>query len=149
MNVICISFHFRDQIVPPRQKKKMEAQYVSNNLELVRRGREHQGYVDSYANTTLRAEYNLTEQIYVINQENTITAHYSWVKGHQGNTKNNDELSLLAQLNVEADALARKFQEDWKPHPKSVCLASVTCNAVNFRGCSHKPIQTSPSTRIH
>ena len=90
----------------------MKAQYVSNNMELVKKGKEHQDCVKSCANTTLRAEYDLTEEIYLINRGNTINAKYSWVKGHQDNTKTSDKLSLLAQLNVEADALTGTFQED-------------------------------------
>ena len=61
----------------------------------------------------MRAEYDLIEQIYMTNRENKIKAHYSWGKGHQDNTKSSDELSLLAQLNVEADKLAGKFHTDY------------------------------------
>ena len=43
--------------------KIMKVKYVSNNMGLVKRGQEHRSYVDLYANTTLQAEYDLTEQI--------------------------------------------------------------------------------------
>ena len=72
----------------------MKVKYVSDNTELVKRGREHKNYVELYANTILRAEYDLTEQIYMTNQENKIQAQYSWVKGHQDNIKSSKELSL-------------------------------------------------------
>ena len=45
------------------QDKEMRVQYASNNMELGKRGREHQDYMELYKNTTLRAEYDLTEQI--------------------------------------------------------------------------------------
>ena len=47
------------------------------------------------------------------NRENKIKAKYSLVKGHQDDTKSSEELSLLAQLNVEADALAGKLQDNF------------------------------------
>ena len=42
------------------QEKVLKVKYVSDNLELVKRGQEHKTYEESYANTTLRAEYDLT-----------------------------------------------------------------------------------------
>ena len=59
------------------QERVMKVKHVNDNMELVKRGREHRNYVESYANITLRAEYYLTEQIYMTNRENKIQAHYS------------------------------------------------------------------------
>ena len=56
----------------------------SDNLELSIRETDHSGYEDSYnPDTTLRAEYNFTEHIFLINKANQIKATYSWIKGHQ------------------------------------------------------------------
>ena len=46
------------------QERVTKVKFVSDNMELVKRGREHQSYVESYVNATLRAEYDLTEQTY-------------------------------------------------------------------------------------
>ena len=62
------------------QDNVMPIQYVSDKMELVKRGREHRTYVESYANTALRAEYDLTEQIYMTSRENKIKAKHSGVK---------------------------------------------------------------------
>ena len=43
------------------QDKVMQVQYVSDSMKLMKRGRDHQDYVELYVNTTLRAEYDLTE----------------------------------------------------------------------------------------
>ena len=58
----------------------IKMRYISDNLELINRGIEHGGYEESYPNTTLRAEYHVAEQIYLINQAHKIEATYSWVK---------------------------------------------------------------------
>ena len=49
------------------QEKVMKVKYVSDNMELVKRGREHKTYKEYYANTILRVEYDLIEQIYMTN----------------------------------------------------------------------------------
>ena len=87
-----------------------------------------------YANTTLRAEYDLTEQIYLTNWENKIKAKYSWVKGHQDDTKSSDELSLLAQLNVEADALVGKFQEGYGRYSPRMPVLPASSAVLAIRG---------------
>ena len=67
-------------------------------------GREHKGYKNSFPNTTLRAEHDLTEQI-----AHLIRLSYSWVNGYQDNEIAATELSLLAQLNIEADQITAYF----------------------------------------
>ena len=123
------------------QDNVTRVQYVSDNIELVKQGQEHWSYVKSYANTTLRAEYDLTEQIYMTNQENKIKAKYSWVKGHQDDTKSSEELSLLAQLNVEVDALAGKILEDYDRYsPWVPVLPASSAMLTKRRSLDHKPL---------
>ena len=43
---------------------QIKVQYVSDNLELINKGKEYKGYDDPYPSGTLRAEYDVTEQIY-------------------------------------------------------------------------------------
>ena len=47
------------------KERVVKVKYVNDNMEVVKRGREHKTYKESDANTTLRAEYDLTEQIYI------------------------------------------------------------------------------------
>ena len=86
--------------------KQLDVRYISDNMEIIKRGREHKEYTESYANTTLRAEYDVTEQIHVTNHANNIVPTYMWVKGHQDKDTPKRFLPLLAQLNIEADELA-------------------------------------------
>ena len=62
-----------------------------------------------YLNTTLRAEYDIIEQIYQINKLHEVTALFHWVQGHQDRNKEIDGLPIEAQLNIGADALADKW----------------------------------------
>ena len=48
---------------------KIKMKYISANLEFINGGIEHGGYKESYPNTNLRAEYEMIEQIYLINQD--------------------------------------------------------------------------------
>ena len=105
-------------------------------MELVKRGREHKTYEEPYANTTLRAEYDLTEQLYMTNQENKIQANYSWVKGHQDNLNSSKRLSLIAQLNVEADELAENFQADYGQYCPRVPVFPASPAMLAIRGVS-------------
>ena len=118
------------------QEKVMKVKYMSDNMELVKREREHKTYEKSYAKTTLRAEYDLTEQTYMTNQENKIQAQYSWVKGYQDNTKSSEKLSLLAQLNVEADELAGKFQANHGQYCPRVPVFPASRAMLAIRGVS-------------
>ena len=40
--------------------KQLDVRYISDNMELIKRGREHKEYTESYANTTLRAAVSYT-----------------------------------------------------------------------------------------
>ena len=42
--------------------------YVSDNLELIKRNKEHLNYKNPYPNDTFSAEFDITEQIYLTNQ---------------------------------------------------------------------------------
>ena len=57
--------------------------YVSDNLELIKRNKEHLNYTDPYPNNTLAAEFDITEQIYLRNESYNIEAPFQHVYGHQ------------------------------------------------------------------
>ena len=48
--------------------------YVSDNLELINRNKEHLNYTNPYPNNILAAEFDITEQIYLTNQTHKIDA---------------------------------------------------------------------------
>ena len=105
-------------------------------MELIKRGREHKEYTESYANTTLRAEYDVTEQIHVTNHANNIIPTYMWVKGHQDKNTPKRFLPLLAQLNIEADELAGQFQLDHSKYAPIVPLLPASPAILAIRGIS-------------
>ena len=82
--------------------------YVSDNLELINRNKEHLNYTDPYPNDTLVAEFDITEQIYLTNQTYNIKVSLQHVYRHQ-DTRSRGKLSAEAILNVEADRLAREY----------------------------------------
>lgn len=67
-------------------------------------------------NQTLQSEWDIVAEIRSTLQHYTDEDRpkYAWVKGHQDRKKAYNELSLRAQLNVDADALAEEYI---KAHP--------------------------------
>ena len=66
-----------------RKRTNIETKYVSDNLELINRSKEHLNYNNLYPNTTLLAEYDITEQIYLTYKTDKIGASFQHVYGHQ------------------------------------------------------------------
>ena len=128
---IALLQQYRQENITP-----VKVQYTSDNLELIRRELKHTNYRDSYPNTTLTAEYDVTEQIYLTNQSNQIEATYSWVRGHQDQYRNTSELSLEAKLNIEADKLAGDFQQQYGKHIPIVPLLPSSPAMLSIRGIS-------------
>ena len=84
--------------------------YVSDNLEIINRNKEHLNYTDLYPNDTLAAEYDTTEQIYLTNQTYKINASFQHVYEHQ-DTRSRGNFLAEATLNVDADRLAGEYQD--------------------------------------
>ena len=84
--------------------------YISDNLELINRNKEHLDYTNLYPNNTLAAEFDITEQIYLTNQTYDIKASFQHVYGHQ-DTRSRGEMSTEAILNVETNRLAGEYQD--------------------------------------
>ena len=53
-----------------KHKKQIDIKivYVSNNLQLINKSKEHANYTDPYPNNTLSSEFHITEQIYWTNK---------------------------------------------------------------------------------
>lgn len=65
-----------------------------------------------FPNETIKAKYDVTEQIYCTVTTYKLDASYHWVKGHQDDHTPVEELPIAAQLNVESDKLAGIYQEE-------------------------------------
>ena len=84
----------------------LEFHFYADNMELIQRQQDHKTYIDPYPNATLKAEFDLVEQIYLTIQKYQLKAIFRHVKGHQDDKCEYKDLSLESQLNVDADALA-------------------------------------------
>ena len=84
--------------------------YLSDNLELINRNKEHLKYTNPYPNNTLSPEFDITKHIYLTNQIYNIKASFQHVYGHQ-DTRSRGEMSTEVILNVEEDRLAGKYQD--------------------------------------
>jgi hypothetical protein len=73
---------------------------------------EHKYYEEPYPNATLASEYDIIEEIYKTCKIYNIKSSYYWVRGHQDKHTSYDDLSLEAQLNVDADWYAGKYQDE-------------------------------------
>ena len=84
--------------------------YVSDNLELINRSKEHLNYISQYPNNMLSAEFNITEKIYLTDKTYKIEASFQHAYGHQ-DTRLRRKMSIKVILNVEADRLAENYQD--------------------------------------
>ena len=82
-------------IAKHRKRTDIKIKYVSNNLELMNRSKEHLNYIDLYPNNTLSAEFDITEQIYLTNKTDKIKAPFQHVHGHQDTKYWNTNSSTL------------------------------------------------------
>jgi len=68
-------------------------------------------------NSTNTSDWDVVNEINHTLQEMTFPVFVEWIKGHQDDKKPYHELTLLAQLNVDADRAAGEFQ-DQHGHPR-------------------------------
>lgn len=61
------------------QRNSLSTSNFSDNQELIRRLRIHQEYKIPFPNETIRAEFDLIEQIYSTLSESGLTIQYGWV----------------------------------------------------------------------
>ena len=72
-----------------------------------------------YPNSTMEAEWDILAEIWeTLEQlERSRPISITWIKGHQDDTTQKDNLSLPAQLNIEADELADQYIQNHPDHP--------------------------------
>ena len=97
-------------MVKHRKCTNIKIKYISNNLELINRSKEYLNYINPYPKSTLSAEFDITEQIYLTNKTYKIEASFQHVYGHW-DTKPRRKMSIKAILNVEADRLVEDYQD--------------------------------------
>ena len=95
------------------QRSTMNTRNYSDNQELIRRLIAHQEYDTPFPNETIRAEFDLIEQIYLTTEEANLKTEYGWVRGHQDETTSAENLSIEATLNITCDFLAGNFQKNY------------------------------------
>ena len=66
-----------------RKRTNIKIKYVSDNLELINRSKEHLNYINPYPDNTLSTEFNITEQIYLRDKTYKIEALFQHVYNHQ------------------------------------------------------------------
>jgi len=110
--------------------------FVSDNQELINRCNAHLQYVIPYPNETVKSEFDVTEQIYITASKYKLKPSYHWVKGHQDDNAPTNELSIMAQLNVEADRLAGDFQRDHGKFRPIITLLPSCPAMLTIRGIS-------------
>ena len=74
------------------------------NLTLINWLIKHEEYFFVYLDVTLISEFDLTKKIYQTHQDFRIRPKFNYIKGHQDNQIEYENLLLIAQLlNVEVD----------------------------------------------
>ena len=74
--------------------------FLADNKSFIERLQQHHEYILPYPNHTLKAEYDLTEQIFKAILVMKIDATFKHIKGHQDDHKKYNRLSFEAQLTV-------------------------------------------------
>jgi hypothetical protein len=99
-------------LISHHMNHKIKAICISDNKELIRQMTEHKQYEEPYPNATLASEYDIIEEIYETCKIYNIQSSYCWVRVHQDKHTAYEDLSLEAQLNVDADWYAGKYQDE-------------------------------------
>jgi hypothetical protein len=89
--------------------------YTSDNLGLITRMNQRLQYDQCFSNATLAPDWDLTEAIYDNIQHLSTKPTFQHVLGHQDDHTSYTQLTLPAQLNVDADEAAGAFH--WSHAP--------------------------------
>jgi hypothetical protein len=101
--------------------------YTSDNLGLITSMNQHLQYDACYTNATLAPDWDLTQAIHASIQHLSSPPTFQHVKGHQDQHQKYSQLSLTAQLNVDAAEAAGAFHWSHAPtYQESVPLYPTT-----------------------
>lgn len=92
----------------------LQITYICDNQDLIRNCEDRLSYNKPFTNTTLRPEFDLVEEIYQTNKKHQIRASFHLEKGHQDDNIEGsiDEISTEAILNINADQMAKDFNNE-------------------------------------
>lgn len=102
---------FLSLIADESPSKQCTIKYISDNFGLIQQNTKHLEYDVPYPNTTIQPEFEIIKQIYCINKLHKIKSSFHWVKGHQDQTTNEEDLSIKSQLNISADLYTTDWQD--------------------------------------
>ena len=97
-----------DDIILPEFRIK----YICDNKNLIDNCIERLEYTLPFPNTYLLSEFDLIEEIYQTNKKYNISSSFLWIKGHQDDTTDEEDLPIEATLNIAADKLAKDWNEE-------------------------------------
>merc|ERR1712078_58097 len=86
--------------------------YICDNKNLIDNCIERFQYTIPFPNTYLLPEFDLIDEIFQTNKNHHITPSFFWIKGHQDDLTNEEELQLEAKLNIEADHFAKAWNNN-------------------------------------
>jgi hypothetical protein len=117
-------------------------QTISDNEGLITRLKARRQYTVVYANSTLDGDWDITQQIHSTVQQHTIPTHsYGWIKGHQDDHVQFDDLPVVARYNIRADELTDEFMLEYQPsNPLSPLLPACNTHQGNFVREIHKAV---------
>ena len=117
--------------------ESVDITFVSDNLELINRSRNHLEYTNPYPNTTLTSDYDLTEQIYLTHKAYNINATFEHVKGHQDDDLEYHQLPLKHNLTSTRTHWQAYFRKNTEISTKSTD-GTVMPSSITYQGSYHK-----------
>ena len=86
--------------------------YICDNNDFIRNCEDRLTYNNPFPNTTLCPEFDLIDKIYQVNKKYNIQPYFQWIKGHQDDTTDYEDISTDAKLNIEADRMAKEYNRE-------------------------------------
>ena len=129
-------------------------QVFCDNKGLVDNVNSTSQHPDHFPNISLAADWDVVHEIVESMRQLTHPPTITHIKGHQDRTKSNEQLSLPAQLNVDADALADSYMTHHHDQhrkapllPQSGCLLHLPEGTITNQLQQLKSILTTLSIR--
>lgn len=119
---------------------------ISDNKGMIDSLIARRRYAEPYPNATLVPDWDLLEEIHNTYARLELSAHkFCWVRGHQDSRSDGTRLSIEAQYNIRADALAGEFHVmvDRTLYPRTPLLPSTKCILKTCEGHIHGKYATS------
>ena len=109
---------------------ELQTVVISDNAAMIASLTDRATYHTVYHNATLAPDWDLLEEIHQQYETNkSLIRTYQWVRGHQDTGPTSGRLSIEAELNIQADALASEFHTmvDAQPRLQSPLMGHTRC----------------------